>query len=78
MINTTQFRKNVYNILDDVIKTGRPVEISRKGKILKIVCEKYPDRLKKLKGKKKKKAFIGNSDDLIDMDWSKEWQPKHI
>jgi len=78
MINTTQFRKDVYNILDEVIKTGRPVEITRKGQILKILCDQNPARLQKLKGKKKKKAYVGNSDEVIGMDWSKEWQAKHI
>lgn len=78
MINATQFRKDVYNILDDVISTGHPVEIIRKGQVLKIICEKQTPRLEKLKGKKRKKAFVGNSDDIINIDWQKEWQPKHI
>ena len=41
MINATQFRKDIYNVLDEVINTGQPVEISRKGKTLKIICEHH-------------------------------------
>lgn len=77
-MKTTELRKNIYNVLDRVIKTGEPVEIERKGTKLKIIREKGVSSLERLKGKKKKKAYKGDSDEVIHIDWSKEWDPKHI
>jgi antitoxin (DNA-binding transcriptional repressor) of toxin-antitoxin stability system len=69
-VTATKLRENVYQILDEAIKTGVPVEVIRKGKILKIVPDKPVSKLDRLK---KRKVFVGNSDDIIGMDWSKEW-----
>ncbi|MFW5923772.1 MAG: type II toxin-antitoxin system Phd/YefM family antitoxin [Planctomycetota bacterium] len=77
-MKTTELRENIYNVLDRIIETGKPVEIERKGAKLKIVPEKDVSPLERLKNKKKKKAYKGDSDELIHMDWSKEWDPKHI
>ncbi len=69
-VTATKLRENVYQILDEAIKTGVPVEVVRKGKVLKIVPDKPVSKLDRLK---KRKLFVGNSDDIIGMDWSKEW-----
>ena len=69
-ITASKLRENVYQILDEAIATGIPVEVVRKGKVLKIVPEKTVSKLDRLK---KRKVFVGNSDDIIGMDWSKEW-----
>ena len=69
-VTATKLRENVYQILDEAIKTGIPVEVIRKGKVLKIVPDKPVSKLDRLK---KRKLFVGNSDDIIGMDWSKEW-----
>jgi hypothetical protein len=47
-----------------------PVEIERKGKVLRIVAEQKPSKLDRIK---KKDYFVGELDDIIHMDWSKEW-----
>ncbi len=39
-VTATKLRANVYSILDEVLETGNPIEVERKGKILKIVPEK--------------------------------------
>ena len=69
-VTASKLRENVYQILDEAIETGVPVEVVRKGKVLKIVPEKPVSKLDRLK---KRKVFVGNSDDIIGMDWSKEW-----
>ncbi|MCK4542739.1 MAG: hypothetical protein KAU17_10950 [Spirochaetales bacterium] len=38
-ISATKLRQDLYNILDQVIETGVPLEIARKGHIVKIVPE---------------------------------------
>lgn len=66
----SKLRADVYNILDEALKTGIPVEVVRKGRVLKIVPDTKPDKLSRLK---KRNYVVGNSDDFIHMDWSKEW-----
>jgi hypothetical protein len=69
-VTASKLRENVYQILDQALETGVPVEVIRKGKVLKIVPDKPVSKLDRLK---KRKVFVGNSDDIIGMDWSKEW-----
>jgi hypothetical protein len=70
-VTPSKLRADVYNILDEALKTGIPVEVVRKGRVLKIVPDTKPDKLSRLK--KRSNYVVGNSDDFIHMDWSKEW-----
>ena len=70
-VTASKLRENVYQILDEAIATGVPVEVIRKGKVLKIVPDKPVSKLDRLK--KRKNVFVGNVEDIIGMDWSKEW-----
>jgi antitoxin (DNA-binding transcriptional repressor) of toxin-antitoxin stability system len=69
-VTASKLRENIYRILDEAIETGVPVEIVRKGVVLRIVPEKPPSRLARLK---KRSVFVGDPDDIIGMDWSQEW-----
>jgi hypothetical protein len=69
-ITASKLREDVYRILDEVIETGLPVEVVRKGTVLKIVPEKAVSKLSRLK---KRNVFVGNPEDIIGMDWSKDW-----
>jgi antitoxin (DNA-binding transcriptional repressor) of toxin-antitoxin stability system len=70
-VTASKLRENVYQILDEAIATGVPVEVIRKGKVLKIVPDKPVSKLDRLR--KRKNVFVGNVEDIIGMDWSKEW-----
>ena len=70
MLTASKLRENVYGILDQVLETGTPVEVVRKGKILKIVPETPAPKLARLK---RRKAFKGDVDQILGMDWLKEW-----
>ena len=70
-VTASKLRENVYRILDEAIATGVPVEVIRKGKVLKIVPDKPVSKLDRLK--KRKNVFVGDVEDIIGMDWSKEW-----
>jgi antitoxin (DNA-binding transcriptional repressor) of toxin-antitoxin stability system len=70
-VTASKLRENVYQILDEAIETGVPVEVIRKGKVLKIVPDKPVSKLDRLK--KRKNVFVGDVEDIIGMDWSKEW-----
>jgi hypothetical protein len=69
-ISASKLRENVYRILDEAIETGKPVEVVRKGTILTIVP---PKRKSKLDGLKKRAGFSGDFDEVVSIDWSKEW-----
>jgi hypothetical protein len=69
-ITPSKLRENVYRILDEAIETGKPIEVIRKGTILTIVPPKRVSKLDKLK---KRAGFVGDLDDIVSIDWSKEW-----
>jgi len=69
-VTASKLRENVYKILDETIETGVPVEIVRKGFVLRIVLDQPPSKLARLK---KRNIFVGDPDDIIGMDWSSEW-----
>ena len=69
-ITASQLRENIYRILDEAISTGTPVEVVRKGTVVQIVPEKRGSKLSRLK---KRKGFKGNPDDILRLDWSREW-----
>lgn len=71
MLSLTELRSNLYQKIDSLIATGTPIEVKRKGYIIKIVLEK---RKKKLDRLPKRPDFkISNPEDLIHHDWLKDW-----
>jgi prevent-host-death family protein len=71
IVTASKLRANIYNVLDKVLETGVAVEIHRKGKTLKIIPVDPPSKLSKLK---KHDALNVPLDDIVHMDWSKEWK----
>ncbi|MBI1789328.1 MAG: type II toxin-antitoxin system Phd/YefM family antitoxin [Acidobacteria bacterium] len=69
-ITPSELRADIYNILDRVLKTGKPVEVRRKGKVLRIVPEPKPDKLSRLK---KRDCIVGDPESIVHMDWLKYW-----
>ena len=69
-VTASKLRADIYNILDQTLKTRVPVEVVRKGKILRIVPEKKRLKLSKLK---KRNYIVGDPEDLVHMDWLHEW-----
>ena len=69
-VTASQLRQNVYSILDETLATGVPVEIVRKGRVLRIVPDQKSSKLARLK---KRACIAGDLDSIVHMDWSKEW-----
>ncbi|MBI4876879.1 MAG: type II toxin-antitoxin system Phd/YefM family antitoxin [Acidobacteria bacterium] len=69
-ITASNLREDVYRILDEAIATGTPVEVVRKGAVLRIVPE---SRVSKLGRLKERTGFEGDPDDIIGMDWTRSW-----
>lgn len=70
-LTASSLRANVYRILDQVLETGVPVLIERKGKMLKIVAVEAASKLDNLKPR----PYLGaDPEELVSLDWSGEWE----
>jgi len=72
-MNATQLRQNLYQTLDEIIETGKPVRVERKGKVLFITAE---PTLKQKRVFKKRKVFKNSGEDITKIDWMKDWEKK--
>ncbi len=72
-LTTSKLRDNIYRILDRVLKTGKPVEIVRGGKRLKIVPVESKGKLDNLV--KRPEYLRCDPEEIVHMDWSKQWRP---
>jgi hypothetical protein len=69
-VTPTQLRSNIYNLLDDVLKTGLPLEIKKGDKKLRIVPVDQVDKLKNLI--LRPDVIQGDPDDLAEISWEEE------
>ena len=69
-LSASKLRADIYRVLDEIIETGVAIEIERKGVTLKIAPK---DATPRSRGSKKRDWIIGDPDELISIDWSKEW-----
>lgn len=73
-LKATELRRNVYRVLDEILETGRPVEIERKGRRLRIdLVEPRGGKLSRLE--RRPEVIVGDPDDLVEIDWSSQWNP---
>lgn len=69
-VTPTQLRQNLYNLLDEVINTGVPLEINRGGKCLRIMTVEKVDKLQNLVYRSD--VIKGNADNIVDISWEGE------
>jgi hypothetical protein len=69
----TRLRANLYRVLDEVLETGRPVEIERKGQLIRIERVGSDDPLTRLKPHPE--YIIDDPESLVHLNWSDEWKP---
>lgn len=72
-ISATKLRANIYKVLDEAIASGEPVEVERKGVVLRIVPPRKKRDLSKLPPRRD--IIVGDPEDLVHMDWSEYWKP---
>ncbi len=77
-MNATKLRADLYSVLDQVIQSGKPVTIERKGHRL-ILCVDEGEKSTKTKRfawpTPRPQWVNGDVDDIAAIDWSKEWRP---
>lgn len=71
-LRASALRENIYRILDEILETGVPVEIERKGQLLRIAPVEPKSKLANLKPRD---LIVGDPEDLVHLDWSSEWKP---
>jgi|GEM_PF-1417824 len=67
MLSSTKLRENVYALLDEVLKTGNPLEIERKGHTFLIIPQAPVSKLDRLIPRP---TIKGDPEDLAHLDWS--------
>ncbi len=72
-IHASALRRDVYRLLDQVLETGEPVEIERRGRVLRIVTDPPKSKLAALVSRPE--AISGDPGDLVDVEWSGSWRP---
>lgn len=70
-VTASTLRGNIYRFLDQVIETGEPLEIERKGKLLKIIPVDQPAKISRLV---KHDCLTGDPESIVHLDWSAEWK----
>ncbi len=71
IMTASKLRKDIYNVLDQVLETGVPAEIQRRGKTLKIIL---PNGKNKLANLKKHDCLVDDPQSIVHMDWSHLWK----
>jgi antitoxin (DNA-binding transcriptional repressor) of toxin-antitoxin stability system len=71
--SVSRLRANLYKVLDRVLETGRPVEVERGGRRLRIVPVEPPGKLANLPAHPD--YLRSDSEGLVHLDWSGEWRP---
>lgn len=72
-ITASRLRANVYKVLDEVLATGTPVEIARRGQRLRIVPVAPASRLERLV--RRPRYLKVDADAIVHLDWSDQWRP---
>jgi len=70
-LTPTQLRRDVYRILDDVLETGVPQEVVRKGESVLLVP--LSGRRRRLENLPQRRGINCTLDELIATSWESEW-----
>ena len=69
-VTATELRTNIYQLIDEVLETRLPLEVTKNGQKLKLVP---PERANKLAAlEPHPDPVIGDPDDLVNMSWEDE------
>jgi antitoxin Phd_YefM of type II toxin-antitoxin system len=72
-VSASELRQNIYRLLDEVLETGIPLEIERKGQRLRIVPADSGSRLDRVV--EHPDFIVGDPDEVVHIDWSEHWRP---
>lgn len=70
-MTATELRRKIYNVLDEVLETGVPQQVVRKGRALLITP--VEPRRRRLGDLPKRQILNGTFDELVATTW--DWEP---
>jgi hypothetical protein len=70
-LSASELRKNLYKILDEVLKTGVPAEVRWRGKVLKIAPVEPRSKLANLE---RRPYLRTDPEELVHLDWLDWWR----
>ncbi len=73
-MSLTALRQQLFNVVDQVIATGIPMEIKRNGHIVKIILD---DKKSKLENLVKHDCIVGDPEELVDLS-PQEWDEERL
>ncbi|MBW2735807.1 MAG: type II toxin-antitoxin system Phd/YefM family antitoxin [Deltaproteobacteria bacterium] len=71
--SATDLRKDIYKVLDRILETGEPIEVERKGRLLRITPITRTSVMERLRVMDE--LIVGDPATLEHVDWSSEWKP---
>lgn len=74
-LTASRLRQDIYRILDQVLESGVPVEIERRGKVLRIVP---PEGASKLDSLAPRDYLRVDPEEIVLIDWSDTWRPEDV
>jgi hypothetical protein len=72
VLTASGLRADVYRVLDEVLESGVPVEIERRGRRLRIAPLAERRKVDRLEPHP---VIVGDPEDLVHLDWSDQWRP---
>jgi antitoxin (DNA-binding transcriptional repressor) of toxin-antitoxin stability system len=78
-VTATRLRSELYQILDRVLETGEPVEVTRSEGTLVIkplISERRKTTRRARKIESNPDLVVGDPDALVHFDWASHWKPR--
>jgi prevent-host-death family protein len=66
-ITVTELRKNIFNLLEEILNTGVPLEINKGGRLLRIAPVEPVDKFADLVYQPD--VINGDPEDLVHIEW---------
>ena len=70
----TELRRNLFRVLDEILASGKPLDIKRKGHKLRITPLKSASGVRNLDPHPG--TIVGEPEDIVHCDWSSHWNPE--
>lgn len=70
-ITLSELRAKIFKIFDELIQSGKPLLIKRKGVLIRISAQGRTSRLARMK---KRPGLLVKPEELIACEWEKEWK----
>ena len=69
-VTPTELRANIYQLLDEVLETGVPLEVKKGDRLLRIAPVERVDKFQNLV--ERADVIVGDPDDLVLIHWERE------